>query len=349
LELLDKFLFETVAPRQVRYLKPPDYARAGGLARAALDQMERDFVIGPPVTVHIANPELMTGMWSAARECLAAGQSHRARGEVIAATISRLNACPYCFDIHTSMLHSFGSNDAAQSVLRGSAFRDPDIQATADWARATLTPGSAILTAPPFPRDEMPGIVGTAVCFHYLNRISNVFLEGSALLLNGQGWLKRRMMAIAGKVLRPRLMAQRVRAGEFLTVAAGQLPPEFSWSLGDPNVAGGFLRFAAAAEAAGEESVAPEVRDCVMNFVASWQGEAPELGRAWLERAIAPLDKLHQPSARVALLAAMAPHQVDEAVISDFRSRLPRDRDLINVTSWAIYTVVRRIASWLLK
>jgi hypothetical protein len=79
LELLDKFLFETVAPRQVRYLKPPDYARAGGLARAALDQMERDFVIGPPVTVHISNPELMTGMWSAARECLAAGQSHRAR------------------------------------------------------------------------------------------------------------------------------------------------------------------------------------------------------------------------------------------------------------------------------
>jgi AhpD family alkylhydroperoxidase len=347
LSLLDKILFETVAPRQVRYLKAPDYGRAEGLARAALDQMDRDFVIGPPVTVHIANPELMTGMWSAARECLAAGQRNRARGEVIAAAISRLNECPYCFDIHTSMLHSFGSHEAAQAVLQGHDFPDAKTQAAADWARATLKPGSAILGAPPFAREEMAGIAGTAVCFHYLNRVANVFLEGSALMLNGQGWLKGQLVAISGGLLRRRLTSQQVEPGKFLTEVAGVLPNEFSWAERDPNIGGGFLRFANAAEAAGEESVAPEVRECVLEYVAGWRGEAPEIGRGWLEKTIAPVSERHRPAARLALLAAMAPSQVDESVILNFRSTRPTDRDLINVTSWSVYTVVRRIASWL--
>jgi AhpD family alkylhydroperoxidase len=347
LALLDKFLFETIAPRQVRFLTPPDYARADGLARAALDQMDRDFVIGPPITVHISNPELMTGIWSAARECLAAGANQRPRGEVIAATISRLNACPYCFDIHTSMLHSFGSHEAAQSLLNGSDLRDPNLQTIADWAKATLEPGAAILRTPPFAREELPGILGTALCFHYLNRISNVFLEGSAMLLNGGGWLKGGMVAMAGKLLRPRLTSQLVEPGEFLTACAGRLPPEFVWAEADPNIAGGFRRFAHAAEAAGEESVPPEVRECVSNHIGAWRGEAPALGRGWVENAVAPLAEIDRPGARVALLAALAPHQIDESLIAEFRAIKPRDRDLINVAAWAVYTAIRRIASWL--
>jgi AhpD family alkylhydroperoxidase len=310
--------------------------------------MDRDFVIGPPVTVHIANPQLMTGMWSAARECLAAGQQNRARGEVIAAIISKLNECPYCFDIHTSMLHSFGSHEAAQAVLQGRDFRDSKLQATADWARATLKPGSAILAAPPFTREEMPGIIGTALCFHYLNRIANIFLEGSALMLKGHGWLKSELASVAGGLLRPRLTAQQVKPGDFLIPpGSGVLPREFAWAESNPNIAAGFLRFANAAEAASEESVPREVRECVLKYVATWQGGTPELGRGWLERTVAPLSEEHRPTARLALLAAMAPSQVDETVISNFRSIRPGDRDLTNVTAWAVYTVIRRIASWL--
>jgi AhpD family alkylhydroperoxidase len=347
LSIIDKFLFETVAPRQVRFLEPPDYRRATGLARAALDQMDRDFVIGPPITVHISNPELMTGLWSAARECLAAGQNQRARGEVIAATISRLNTCPYCFDIHTSMLHSFGEHDAAHAVRRGHDIANANMQALARWAKATLQPSNPILASPPFTRHESPAMVGTALCFHYLNRITNVFLEGSAMMLKGSGWLKGGMISISGRFLRSRLTTQKVQPGQFLIPCSGDLPAEFAWAECNPNIAGGFLRFTEAAEAAGNESIEPDVRACVSNYIAEWQGEAPGLGQAWLEAAVAPLADIGRPTARLALLAALAPHQVEEHLVADFRALKPRDRDLVNVTSWGAYTTVRRIASWL--
>src|SRR5271167_192610 len=83
LRLLDKLLYYRIAPLQVRYLSRLDYDGADGLAAATIEQMERDFVVGPPITVHLPNPELMAGLWSMARECLAAGQKRRALGEVV--------------------------------------------------------------------------------------------------------------------------------------------------------------------------------------------------------------------------------------------------------------------------
>ena len=174
MQLLDRILFYKIAPRQVRYLRPLDYGKAEGLAAAAIDQMERDFVVGPPITVHLSNPELMIGVWSLARECLAAGGGQRALGEIVAAAVSRLNTCPYCFDIHSSMLHSLGPTSV------------PRAEAVASWAAATLTPGAQVLAmCRQFSPEEAPPMVGAAVCFHYLNRMTNVFLDPSPYLIGG--------------------------------------------------------------------------------------------------------------------------------------------------------------------
>jgi AhpD family alkylhydroperoxidase len=345
--IVDRFLFDTVAPRQVRYIRPPDHAGAKGLARAAIDQMDREFVVGPPITIHISNPELMTGIWSAARECLAAGKDHRPRGEVIAATVSRMNSCPYCFDIHTSMLHSWNRHKAAESAWQNTAFSDPELRAAAEWAAATATPGSPILANPPFASEELPCVLGTAICFHYINRVTNIFLNGSAVPMKGQTWLRGQMVRMSGKILRPKLSSQRVTPGEFLIDAARELPHEFDWTNTDKYVSQGLARFASECEAAGEESVAPEVRDCVSRYVSGWSGETPALGRAWLENTVSPLNDEHKPAARVALLAAVSSWQMDPDTVRQFRKIVPRDRDLINTAAWGGYTAVRRIASWL--
>ena len=335
MRLPDKILFHKIAPRQVRYLSPLDYRKAEGLASVALAQMERDFVVGPPITVHLPNPELMAGVWSMARECLAAGRGRRALGEIVAAAVSRLNTCPYCFDIHSAMLHSFASPDA------------PEARAVADWAAQTLTPEAEVLRSPPFSADEVPQMVGAALCFHYLNRMTNVFLDPSPFLVGGRGWVKNSVIRLAGNYLRSRLTNQIVEPGQFLTrTVAVSLPPEFDWAAANPQVAGGVGRFISAAEQAGLESVGPLVRECVVENIQAWRGETPPLGREWLEKATAALEERDRPAGRLALMTALASWRVGERLVADFQSRQPSDRDLVNLTSWASYIAVRRIAAW---
>jgi hypothetical protein len=66
-----------------------------------------------------------------------------------------------------------------------------------------------------------------------------------------------------------------------------------------------------------------------------------------MEQAVEPLGPEERPAARLALLAAVAPTRVERKAITEFQARHPGDRNLINTTSWAIYTATRRIASWL--
>ncbi|HWF10867.1 MAG TPA: hypothetical protein VG297_20505 [Bryobacteraceae bacterium] len=347
MRLLDRILYYKVAPRQIRYLKSIDYGAAAGLAGAVMQQMETDFLVGPPLTVHMPHPELMAGLWSLCRECLAARCIPRTSGDVIAGTVSRLNECPYCFSIHTSMLHSFDAPELADAVLADRPIADEQANALACWAAATLTPGAAILKTPPFTAAQAAQVIGTAICFHYLNRIVNVFLDpmpGSTV-----SWLKSPMSRMNGRIMRQRLSSQRLAPGRFLNSdPAIELPAEFRWAAGDANIAGGARRFIAAAEAAGHESVNPSVRSCVLERIQTWNGEAPGLGRGWLEEAVAPLRETLRPSARLALVTALAAYQMDEGIVASFRAIQPRDRDLINTAAWGSYSAARRIASWLI-
>jgi hypothetical protein len=259
-----------------------------------------------------------------------------------------MNTCPYCFDIHAAMLHSFDAPEMAEALLQGRDFANEETRKIAQWAAATMTPGAEILTAPPFTREEAPQIAGTAICFHYLNRMVNVFLD--PIPLSGLSWMKGPMSRMSGSMMRPRLSSQRVVPGRFLNGAPDvPLPAEFGWAATEPNIAEGILRFVAAAEEAGRESVDPRVRECVLERITAWRGESPGLGRGWLEEALSGLEESLKPAARLALLTAFASYQVDKGVVESFRVYSPYDRDLINLTSWASFSAVRRIASWLGK
>jgi AhpD family alkylhydroperoxidase len=320
---IDRLLFLKLAPRQVRYLAPLDYARATGLARSVLDQLEREFVVGPPVTIHLPNPDLLAGVWAMGRECLASGSNSDRTGrttrELVAAEVSRINQCPYCFDTHGAMLHAFGHGDA---------FTDPALQPIARWAAATLSPGAIA----PVAEADHPALFGTAVCFHYLNRMANVFLDPAPFTFHHSAIVK-----MSGRILRGLVTAQQVTPGQFLVASSAPLPNEFAWAEPNANIAGGLSRFAAAAEAAGEESIAPDVRARVIAQIGEWNGEPPALG--WEPEGSA--------AERLALQTALASWQVDKKLIGQFRRERQSDRDLINTAAWGSYIAARRIGSWL--
>jgi AhpD family alkylhydroperoxidase len=342
---------ETIRERMaqtIKYVTPVPYAAATGLTADVYQQMQADFLPVPPLTLHSAAPHIMAGVWSILRETLDTGQVDRALKEAVAAAVSKTNVCPYCVDVHTSMLHATSKHDAADAILRGDYDRihDPQLKAIVRWVLAKATPQATGVLPPPFSPGDAPEIIGTAVAFHYINRMVNVFLGETLLPVPSalKGLTGRLFGATAGK----RLVSRSVRPGDSLQfVPQARLPDDLSWAAANPAVAGAFAGFAAVAEEAGNAVLPEPVRALVREYVQSWHGEAMGLGRRWVEDALVEVGEEHRAVARLALLTALASYQVDASVVEGFQARYPHDAQLIAATAWASFTAARRVGTWL--
>jgi AhpD family alkylhydroperoxidase len=340
---------ETIIERMtqtIQYVKAVPYGTAAGLTAEVYRQMQADFLPIPLLTLHSPVPEVMAGVWSILRETLLAGNVARSLKEVVAATVSKTNACPFCVDAHTSMLHATSNHDAASAILRGDydSIHDPRLHALVRWVLANRTPHANGVLPPPFSHHDAPEIIGTAITFHYINRMVNVFLGDTLLPMPSalKGLTGRLVGATAG-----RKMVRRLQQGNSLKfIPQAQLPDDLSWAVANPAVAGAFAGFAEVVEQAGKRVVPEQVRVLVSERVQAWNGEAMGLSRRWVEDAVADVGEEYQPAARLALLTALASYQVDSSVIEAFQSQYPEDAQLVAATAWASFTAARRASVW---
>lgn len=333
----------------VKYVKPIRAGRAEGLLDRAYGQIRRDFgAVGDPFLAHSPDPELLAGVWAVERESVLCGSVPRAAKEAIASTISEINTCPYCASAHAMFTYAAGAGEVARALEAGNRERiaDPRIRPLVEWASATLTPESEIVVNPPFDRDQAPEPIGTALAFHYINRVVNVLLEErlTPVPLGPLDGLVRRGAVL---VFRHAVQAEREPGASLELLPDAELPDDLAWARPSPAVAGAVARLAAQAERAGEESLSPAVRERVESRVAAWRGEEPGLGRGWVEDAVAELAEDERPAGRLALLTALASYQVDDGIVEEFRRRSPADRQLVDAVAWAAFTAARRVTSWL--
>ncbi|MCX4768707.1 Biotin/lipoate A/B protein ligase family protein [Streptomyces sp. ADI92-24] len=94
--------------------------------------------------------------------------------EVVAAGVSLANRCPFCVDAHTVLLHATGDHRLAETIARGGQPEDPARRQLLYW-------GKDMSTAQPFPSADAPEIIGTALSFHFINRIVSALLTESML------------------------------------------------------------------------------------------------------------------------------------------------------------------------
>ena len=307
---------------------------------AIYDQIREDFgVVAEPFALHAPDRDLLAGAWAACRESVIAGRAPRHHMEAVAAAVSEANECPYCVDAHQMMLRASGGDSPAPDG------EDADLAPLREWARASVSADTAARQRPPFASHLAPEYIGTAVCFHYVNRMVTVMLDPSPFpgprALHG---LFSRLGArrLASTVQRPK------RPGASLPFLADTTPRSgLEWAAESPTVTAAFSGFQTAADAAGERSLDAEVRERVQERIHSWNGEAVGLGRGWLGDELTGLDGRQGDEARLALLTALAPHQVAEDVISAYRDWHPDERDLIGAMAWSASTASTRIGSWL--
>jgi AhpD family alkylhydroperoxidase len=344
IDVITNQIFRHAAPQAIRHLAKPNLRTGEPLARDVLAQAAREFQMAPPVTIHSADPELMAGLWHATRETYVVGAGRRAKREAVAAAVSKLNACPYCVTVHAGLFAAAGHDARA---LERSDELPPDIAAAHTWAMASLSPGSAALRAPGIAAAEIPQIFGTAIVYHYINRIVSVFLVDTPVALPGMNsGIGRAIMHGSFALLGKSMIARDPEPGQCVIQREAALPPEFAWAASNPAVGRSLAHLAWAVENGGREAIPEAVRNMVERHLACWHGETAPMSRAWIEDLVAPLGEYHKPAARLALLAARAAYQVDDDLIAQFRTITPGDKPLLQTVAWASFAATKRIASW---
>jgi AhpD family alkylhydroperoxidase len=129
---------------------------------------------------------------------------------------------------------------------------------------------------------------------------------------NAMGW--RRASRLTPRLIRAwsarRLAGARLERREGMAVSPAVLPGEVEWR--------------------------------IRTHVRAWNGEEPGPNRGWVENYLADLTKRERAAARLALLTAMAPHQVDGMVREAFADAYGDVREMETVIRWAAWLGCRR-------
>lgn len=336
---------------RVKYVRPVRPEEALGLVAAVYEQLARDFQLLAPITLTSPVPPLLAAFWMILRETLVAGAVPRLEKELLAQAVSKANACPYCIAAHALMLRGGAEGDVARAVAQGDAeaIEVPHLRALATWALNSRSPDHPALAAPPFHPGAAPEIIGTAVAFHTINRMVDVFLGDSPFAMPpGLGWTAHLLMKPVASTFARRLVSLTPLRGESLRLLPNApLPPDLQWAEPDPVVAAALARATCVVDQLGASFVPGEARALVLERVSAWRGEFPDPSRSWVEDAIRPLAEPERPAARLALLAALASFQIDNDVVESFRERSPSDEALLGTVGWAAFTAARRVGTWL--
>jgi alkylhydroperoxidase family enzyme len=335
--------------RQVRHVTPVPPDAATGVVAATYTQIADEMrLVIPPALMHSPSPRALAAYWMLMRESLLVGDlADRARKEAVAAAVAVATICPYCVDMHTvSMYELSGEHDAEHlSADRIDAMHDPAIREISAWARtAHQAPEGPGLPAG-LSAAQRGELIGTLTAMHYLTRTVNVFLANFLLPPVLVGRARRRMKQGLGRLLRSTLRAPRAAGRSVGLLPPADLPADLRWAAASPSVARAMAGAAATYDAAAGRWLTDGVRALVAGHLDRWHGEETGISTAWCEDALDGLDPHDRATGRLALLTAVASHQVGDDTVAAFRDVLPGDEALVEVTGWAAFEAARRIGA----
>lgn len=333
------------APFRLTTPAPPDTLT--GRSAAVYAQLATDFGIrrAPTFVVLSPAPDLLAATWAVLRESLLAGRASRTAKELVALGVSQANRCPFCVDAHTVLLHATGDHRLAETVARGGTPADPAHAALLAWGKATraaLGPdGSQAAADRPFDAAAAPEFIGTALAFHFINRMVSALLGEDMM---PAGLQRLRLVRSAGGRALARTVRRELEPGASLPLLRGvPAGPPPKWAEGAP-VGAAFAALRAAAGRGGER-LGEQAREAVAAAVDAWDGSHPPLGGSWLARWTSPLPAAQRPAARLVLLAALAPYRITEADAEAWRAADPDpyDADLVRLVAFGALSAVSRI------
>ncbi|MCX4904197.1 carboxymuconolactone decarboxylase family protein [Streptomyces sp. NBC_00878] len=317
-----------------RYTEPPPPRSATGRTADVYRQLSEDFGIDGPATFVVLSsaPELLAATWALMRESLLAGEGSRTGKELTALGVSRANRCPFCVDAHTVLLHATGDHALAERLARGETPENEAHARLLAWGEATRVPGSPALAPLPFFAQHTAAYVGTALSFHFINRIVSALLTEN--LLPGNAQRLRPVRSLVGRSV-AKTVRRRLTPGASLALLDGGPGPGPSWAAGTTvGPAYAALR-SAATSGAGLLTEADQA--LVRDVVAAWDGTHQPL--VW----DALPDRADRPGARLAMLAALAPYRITDEDVAAWKRPPYTDHCLVHLVAYGAFAAVDRI------
>ncbi|GAA2296249.1 carboxymuconolactone decarboxylase family protein [Nonomuraea roseoviolacea subsp. roseoviolacea] len=285
-------------------------------------------------------PEVHAAAWAVLRESELAGLAPRTDKEVVAVAVSQANRCRFCIDAHSILIHALGEHRLAEDLLHDRTPADDHHAALVTWAKATRTLDRARLTPAPFRAELAAEYLGTALATHFVNRMFSALTDEQLLPGNLQ---RAQPVRRLGAMAYTRTVHRELARGAALPLLADvPLAPSPAWA-GDTPMATAFaaLRGAAGAGAAFlSERSRPLLRAAVAEPAAT--GSLPR--GPWLTQRLTRFPEADRPAAGLALLAALAPHDVTEVEVTAWRGTTgATDADLVRLLAFGAMTAVDRI------
>jgi len=328
----------------IKYIHPVSPKQAEGSVAEIYGQIKRDFGrVVEPFLLHSQLPELLAGAWMACRETELVGNVPRSIKEAVAAAVSTQNQCPYCVDAHSIMLRAGGDKKLAQAVEMGRLGQIEDEQTKAIVNRILNGTDTAFTAA------EAPEIVGTAVYFHYINRMANVLLSETPLPSSNR-LLRGGLMGVAASMFSEAVKLPKTVGDSLEFLPHADLPKDLNWARGADHVAGAFARFAKVVEIDGAYALPNEVQRLVEEQISRGiDGKIEFTAKEAAELTGKLRDEALEAAAKLALLTAFASYRVDEQTVAAFRKHYPEDEKLVAALAWASFTAARKIGSQINK
>ncbi|MGP4044650.1 carboxymuconolactone decarboxylase family protein [Streptomyces sp. 2A115] len=318
-----------------RYTEPIPPKAATGRTAAVYEQLAVDFGIedAAPFVALSSAPELIAPAWALMRESLIAGKGSRTGKELAAVGVSRANKCPFCVDAHTMLLHATGDHALAERLAHGKPPENEQHARVLAWGEATRTPGNPDVSTLPFPAEHTAGYVGTALSFHFINRIVSSLVTENLLPGNAQRF--RVVRSLGGRSL-GRTVRRSIAPGASLTLLdENETDPGPSWAAGTTvGPAYAALRTAATA---GAGLLTEADQALVQDAVAAWDGTHQPL--VW----DAVPNREDRPGARLAMLAALAPYRITDEDVAAWKKPPYTDHCLVHLIAYGAFTAVDRI------
>jgi len=342
------WLFEALSLRTMRYVHAIPRRKATGLVAQVYEMIEEDFFINGSLISRSKTPELLAGIWTAGRESvLVDDHLDRTTKEAMNAVLSQVNDCPYCGDMLISLVHAGGNHDAASGIFgeNDAHISNTTLRQRLNWVKSIATPGAKMDLPVPFSAEELPEAIAALMAMSDINRFSHVVMDGSPVSapLGLQG-VKAEALRLFGEQLRA-THVKRLTPGRALPLLPpAPLPRDMQWAVPNARIADAVARWTAVVEREASWVVSPAVRDLVVSNLQHWDGEVMPLSRNWVNSETTMLTGRDRAIARLALVLAKAPYQVDETLVEDVVNEDRSEERFIRILAWASFSAARRFA-----
>ncbi len=341
-------LFEILSLKTMRYVRAIPRRKATGLVAQVYGMIEEDFFINGSLTSRSKVPALMAAMWTAGRESiLVDDRLDRTTKEAMNAVLSQVNDCPYCGDMLISLVHAGGRHEAASNIFsKGeAAIADSTLRARLAWVKSVASASATKHPPAPFTAEELPEAIAALMAMSDINRFSHVVMDGSPVSATfGLQSVKAAALRLFGGELKATHF-RRLTPGRALSLLPpATLPADLQWATPNPRIADALARWTAVVEAEASTVVSPMVQDLVVRNLEGWKGELMPISRSWVDAETSALTGQDRAIARLALVLAKAPYQVDETLVEDVLQEDRGEERFIRILAWASFSSARRFA-----